>query len=372
MKIKAFAKKIISLTPKFIFNFFAGICSNNKIEKEDFSLESFYPDNGGTCYKKESALSNEFDYDLQIIVPCYNAQRYLEKCLRSIINQKTSYKILLVLVDDGSTDDTGTILDEYSGDNIVVYHTTNGGPSSARNKGLETIKARYIAFVDSDDYLLEDTAIQTMMDTVSEIDREGNKIAVQFEHTSKDIPYKKRKAGYKQVDYLELNGFAWAKIYSSKIFEHITFPQSYWFEDTIISMIVNPMADICYKSKYCSYFYRDNNEGITSMSKSSPKTMDTFYVTRRVLEEREEYFKLAKDNLFYKKVFLQIVCNCVRLINYPANVQIEVFFETRKLLNNYDIGKLCEFRVLYNSIVNRQFKKYIRFCKLYSKFYLNV
>lgn len=94
---------------------------------------------------------------LSVIVPVYNVENYLPKCLNSIINQ-TYKNIEIILVDDGSTDNSGKICDEYSekDNRIVVLHKENGGQSDVRNKGLEIAHGEYICFVDSDDYLEED------------------------------------------------------------------------------------------------------------------------------------------------------------------------------------------------------------------------
>ena len=94
---------------------------------------------------------------ISIIVPIYNVELYLEKCIESIINQ--TYKNLeIILVDDGSTDSCGKICDEYAkkDNRIKVIHKINGGLSDARNKGMEIAKGKYIGFVDGDDYVASD------------------------------------------------------------------------------------------------------------------------------------------------------------------------------------------------------------------------
>ena len=90
---------------------------------------------------------------VSIIVPVYNVEHYLEECIKSVIEQ-TYKNIELILVDDGSTDKSGKICDNYSSldERIIVIHKNNGGLSSARNVGLEAAQGRYIIFIDSDDY----------------------------------------------------------------------------------------------------------------------------------------------------------------------------------------------------------------------------
>ena len=94
---------------------------------------------------------------ISIIIPVYNVEKYLEDCLNSVVNQ--TYKNLeIILIDDGSTDNSGKICDLYAkkDNRIVVIHKENAGVSSARNVGLKIAKGLYIGFVDPDDYIAED------------------------------------------------------------------------------------------------------------------------------------------------------------------------------------------------------------------------
>lgn len=91
---------------------------------------------------------------VSIIVPVYNVEKYLSRCINSIINQ-TLKNIEIILVNDGSTDNCGKIIDEYAkqDERIVAIHKENGGQSSARNRGLEIAKGKYVGFIDSDDWI---------------------------------------------------------------------------------------------------------------------------------------------------------------------------------------------------------------------------
>ena len=97
------------------------------------------------------------DEKISVIVPVYNVEQYLERCVDSIINQ--TYKNLeIILVNDGSTDNSGQLCDELAkkDDRIRVIHKKNGGLSDARNVGVDEAKAELIGFIDSDDYIDED------------------------------------------------------------------------------------------------------------------------------------------------------------------------------------------------------------------------
>lgn len=91
---------------------------------------------------------------LSIIIAVYNTEKYLKRCIDSILSQ-SYHKIEIILVDDGSTDSSGKICDEFAKkyNNIHTYHKTNGGQATARNLGIEKSKGSYITFVDSDDYI---------------------------------------------------------------------------------------------------------------------------------------------------------------------------------------------------------------------------
>lgn len=94
---------------------------------------------------------------ISVIVPVYNIEKYIERCVKSIINQ-THTSLQIILVDDGSTDSSGKICDKLKNEDarIEVIHKTNGGLSDARNCGIDRAHGKYIAFVDGDDYIDED------------------------------------------------------------------------------------------------------------------------------------------------------------------------------------------------------------------------
>ena len=94
---------------------------------------------------------------ISFVIPVYNAEQYLRRCLDSVLSQTYSnYEI--VLVDDGSTDRSACICDDYARDysNVSVYHIPNGGASLARKKGIDVAQGEYLTFVDSDDYIAPD------------------------------------------------------------------------------------------------------------------------------------------------------------------------------------------------------------------------
>ena len=132
-------------------------------------LAGYSPDPGTTC-----VANNKLDpqFDLQIIVPAYNAEKYIAQCLESALHQDTKYSYLITVVNDGSTDRTPEIIESYHvkfPDRIEVINQENKGFSGARNVALRVLKGRYITFLDSDDVLGEG-AVETLLDAANMTD----------------------------------------------------------------------------------------------------------------------------------------------------------------------------------------------------------
>lgn len=96
-------------------------------------------------------------YDISVIIPVYNCESFLSRCVESVLNQKCEKKLQIILVDDGSTDSSPEICDRFQSENsnVVALHQKNSGVSAARNLGIEKSEGEWISFVDSDDYLIE-------------------------------------------------------------------------------------------------------------------------------------------------------------------------------------------------------------------------
>ena len=146
---------------------------------------------------------------LSVIVPVYNVEEYLPTCIESILNQ-TFKDFEVILVDDGSTDESGQICDEYAkkDERVKVIHKENGGLSDARNVGLLSSKGKYIAFVDGDDFIIE-TAFEKLMRKITIYDAEivvGNE--VRYISDSKKIKPKKRHLStelvYTGIEFMKL------------------------------------------------------------------------------------------------------------------------------------------------------------------------
>jgi len=174
---------------------------------------------------------------VSVIVPVYNVEKYLEKCLDSLVNQ-TLKEIEIIVVNDGSPDQSQEIIDKYSKKykNIKSYIKENGGLSEARNYGLKKANGEYIAFLDSDDYVTTDMYQKMYEKAVS-----GN-----FDMVVCDLNYvyentDKVKRAYSNIKndttdiksaMIDIYPAAWNKIFKKKLFKTgIEFKKGVWFED---------------------------------------------------------------------------------------------------------------------------------------------
>ena len=206
---------------------------------------------------------------ISVIIPVYNVEKYLKRCLDSVINQ--TYKNLeVILVDDGSTDNSGKICDEYAEKDkrIIVIHKNNGGLSDARNKGLDICTGNYISFIDSDDWI-EKNFYEFAIDN---LDKADLLIFDYYLTTDKKKKFVKclTKACYltveeclRELSKANIQSYAWNKLYKKELFAFIRFPKGINYEDQAIMHLI---VDKCSKIKYFNkafYNYFQNQKSIT-------------------------------------------------------------------------------------------------------------
>lgn len=284
---------------------------------EDF-LESIHPDGGSSTIVARKSIIDKPPYDLQIILPVYNVEDYVEECVNSILTQETRYTFQLVIVNDGSTDTSEEKVRKFTKDpRVKLIKQENKGLSGARNAALQQLDAKYLMFVDSDDSL-SPGAVEALMEAAMRYNAdivEGNY------NTTIDgkslTPHTIHKAG--KIEKNRLTGFSWLKVYKSELFESIEFPISYWYQDTINAFLIFEMAKDCYGINEHIYNYRINPQGITVSSLGRPKSLDTLYVTRMVLNDAGSLGLLGSMEQLDKFLY-QMVVNFLR--TYPLGEKV--------------------------------------------------
>ena len=219
-------------------------------------------------------------FDLQIVIPAYNVEKYIKQCLDSVISQKTKYTFTAVVVDDGSTDKTSEIIDAYSNnEHIKIIHQENKGFSRARNAGLSELIGNYVMFIDSDDYLCEG-AIDKLLDMAYAFKAdivEGS--AFTFDDQGRIERNYEHQTSINHLDYASnLRGMPWGKVIKANLFEYLKFPEGYWYEDSIFAYCIYPFTEKKYTLSEYVYAYRKNPDGISIKGKMSKKAVDTYWI----------------------------------------------------------------------------------------------
>ena len=208
---------------------------------------------------------------LSVIVPVFNTAGTLERCVRSILSQQVD-GLELILVDDGSTDASPALCDEFSGADarVRVIHRPNGGLSAARNSGIDAAKGTWIAFVDSDDELAPDTLSANLELATADVDLVEFPVSVHYgapncyqldfepRTISGDFVFKHwiKSGGYNHC-------YAWNKIYRATLFEGIRFPEGENFEDAAICpSIIRKCRAVTYSDRG-RYLYYSSGGSIT-------------------------------------------------------------------------------------------------------------
>ncbi len=209
---------------------------------------------------------------ISIIVPVYNIEDYVRKCVDSIIAQ--TYKDLeIILVDDGSTDGSGAICDEYAAKDgrVTVYHKPNGGLSDARNYGIDRANGSYLGFVDGDDWIhpqMFEILYRMLKDNDSDISccRCEQHDPVSF---LKDIEYSgvdvKVISGTYAIQHTEVPlVMAWNKLYKKEVFEDIRYPAGHIHEDEFVIHRICRKCDRIAVTGIPLYYYETREGSIIS------------------------------------------------------------------------------------------------------------
>lgn len=301
--------------------------------------------------------------DLTIIVPVYNSECWLKECIESIILQKTKYSFRVIAIDDGSTDQSGEILNQYIKNSCVeVVHQENRGYSGARNTGLERVRSKYIMFVDSDDILLPG-AIEVLLSKAYREDAdivEGN--GYRFDENGFLGMIKKDHLPKEKNRYW---GGPWLKVMKSELWKKLKFPEGYWYEDAIIGAVIFPLANKVDCLSEAVYAYRIHKESITQKHDENPKRVDSYWIMLLMLEIQKK-MEIPLDYENYQRVMQQIVFTYRRIVMLPEKIKKAVFAgECEFVCTNFKwyMKKKDRYYFLAKAISNKDYAKYSIFCQ---------
>lgn len=253
--------------------------ATQSLEEAEHIMEQRYADQGTTCVKANT-IAAQPEYDLEMIVPVYNAANYLEACIESINGQITNYRFHATFIDDGSTDASADILKQHEQEeHFTILTQQHRGVSAARNQALAHINARYVMFVDADDLLPQD-AISNLMDKAYEQNADVVEGSID---TTDGVSQQPHIQHTEENDARQLSGYVCSKVFAARLFEQIGFPENYRYEDTILSFLFYPMAHKMATISETTYIYRQHSSSFTSKEQGNYATLDAYWVVRQLI-----------------------------------------------------------------------------------------
>lgn len=277
---------------------------------------------------------------ISVIVPVYNVEKYLSQCLDSIIHQ--TYKNLeIILVDDGSTDSSGLICDNYSQKDkrIKIIHKCQGGLSDARNAGLKIATGEYISFIDSDDFI-----DKNMYSILINNTQKYNSDIVWFNYYNYyskkhfinssiiknndlyDLSSSDKIKFAKNLFYqYKMDAHVWAKLYKRSIFNNIKFPYGKLFEDIFVLLPILSNAKIISTIPDCLYFYRNRSESIVNQYFKQNIIKNIDFIESRIIlaiNYKNHFPNIPESNLFLFDVLKTAFDTLYKFDNYHTQQKI--------------------------------------------------
>ena len=244
---------------------------------------------------------------VSVIIPVYRAEKFIHECIDSVLNQSFS-DIELILIDDGSPDNSGAICDEYAlkDNRIKVFHQQNGGVCAARNKGLDMATGDYILFLDSDDYMPKD-ALETLYNDATQNDADiaigrmfCNTESAEFDNnlqvwTGTEALIKASE------DHPALYG-CWSKLFKRELVEDVRFVEGRKVHEDgyFLFLTLIKLPTITVRNK-CTYIYR-NNPDSASHEAFSEKYFDVLYFFNEKKKIVDEQFPELSEKFNNKLV----------------------------------------------------------------------
>lgn len=329
------------------------------------------------------------DYELSIIVPAYNCEKYIDECIESIIKQKNNL-IEIIIINDGSTDKTlekcENLQKQYQ--NIKIINQKNSGVSYSRNIGIENASGKYIMFVDSDDYL-EENSLEKIQELLSEnidvlrysyIIKDKNKnTEVIFEKETFNL-IKQRDKFFEKFFQKTNQNVIWGQVIKKELLNDIKFNDNIFYgEDLLFNCeLYNKCKNIKYTNTIL-YNYKQNYDSVTRNYKNSKvksKIENLIYVFDKIMSSyKEEDLIKAIENKFIGEIVPQIM-----MLTFDKKItKKEIMNQIRDILNNDIFTKIFD-NIAENELTMCRYKKAYKFMKeknvkkvyVYSKIYKHL
>lgn len=288
-------KKIIKLFIKQISYLLYILCKSFPCGKilTKAEAENVLQKNGFTFPKLSMGLKplSPPTIDVSLIIPCYNAEKFIPTLMKSVLGQKTHYSYEVICVDDGSKDNTLNLLKEYektAQGRLVVFSQENKGISIARNVGIELSHGSYIGFIDNDDIIDEcfvEVAFTKAKTTHADLLQCGYEMRSTHESsTSTKCNYISENNDYQRFSVMR--GFIWGALYKREVFEMARFPEKFWYEDMLNKMLLTNILKRVVIIEDVLYIKRIHSENASSIlwKNANIKSVEQYWLVQLFIE----------------------------------------------------------------------------------------
>lgn len=232
------------------------------------------------------------DIILSIIVPVYNAEAFIKRCVLSLLNQQTKYNYEVICINDGSTDNSLTILNSLLNkfpNRLIVVSQKNSGISVTRNRGIEMARGEYLSFIDNDDFV-DDSYVEILIGKALEEKADMVQCGytmnnIEGEIIRRDVLGQNVLILKKDSDLIKyVHGYIWGGVIKRDLFSHIRFPDGYWFEDIITRLVLMNLCNkVCIMNNDI-YHKTIHNKNASSIlwKKGNYKSIDQYYLTKEL------------------------------------------------------------------------------------------
>lgn len=260
---------------------------------------------------------------ISVIVPVYNASRYLTACLDSVRRQSfDDFEVLLI--DDGSTDGSGDICEKYCAEDprFIVVHQANKGSSEARNRGLELSKGQYIAFVDADDWI-DDDHLLVLLESIKEKDAD---LLISAFYYGEDSYQDNMPSSFSTKSIIKedlagpLHAGVWTQLVKKTLIEEnrIRFPKYSFFEDMYFSIcLLQYTSRIAYNGQ-ATYHYRYNVQSLTNENDPAGRVQRFLEATNNLTAVFDR-FNLWEDSELVDALYYRINAEKLRVLKCPID-----------------------------------------------------
>lgn len=318
-------------------------------------------------------------YKVSVVVPVYNAELYIEKCVNSILNQ-TLDSIEIILLDDGSPDKSGEMCDKIAqqNDNVIVFHLENGGPSKARNIGMKYANGEYIGFADSDDYI-EPDMLEVLYNTAKAKQADITMCSYFLDEDEKirilQMSYKEEYSDYDIRDGLLAlyakqyhNGLysVWNKLFKKQMIQSnkITFNEELiraedaWF----VFDCLKTVHKVCFVNKPLYHYRQVVNSTMHTVQNHRYDRSKNFRL--KVIEECENLGISIKENELYYEFLYETFTNCRAMIKQHKISEVKRIINDEFFFDACKYGDLLPKHLKVLCFLERENKKHLLICLL--------